>query len=394
MKRVLLSVFITLVALLAVGWPPKARVDRPLAGLPLVNPSGPMEVALSLPFVVPNDLRQKMKVGGFTDVSWTLSGFTARSLAETMPTKPRDQSGRWKVVHIADLPPPGRDDLLKVFVARMSEVKPDLILASGDLGYGNTAADFDRITTFFKDLERQGALVVACPGNHERKAWIQYLRHFGPDTWHRVDFGPFTILSLDSEHGRDQFTPAQFAWFKRELANTPDRTVLVQLHHPVFPSDTAARGEAKGSGGILGARRGEFIQLCKDAKVAAVLSGHWHSDAVFDGDGRLRDDTWDFPGTKFIVTTTLGNEIRRVTRWPKAYFGYHTLVFLDGKLLSYTADLDGDGKPDPIASEPLLRSRYEVTGAFPVIPLRPLTPDNQRNDRVISPQPHSNAGGR
>lgn len=354
MKRVLLSVFITLAGLLAVGWPPRARVDRPLTGLPLVNQQGPMEVALSLPFVVPGDLQKKMKAEGFTDVSWTLSGLNARSAAEAKSVKPRDPSGRWKVVHIADLPPPGRDDLLSVFITRMSEVKPDLILASGDLGYGDTAADFDRITTFFKDLERQGAVVVACPGNHERKAWIQYLRQFGPDTWHKVEFGPFTIISLDSAHGRDQFTPAQFHWFRQTLQDSAGRTVLVQLHHPVFPSETAPSGEAKGSGGILGAHRSDFIQCCVDHGVAAVLAGHWHSDAVFDSTGRLRDDMPDFPGTKFIVTTTLGNEIRRVTRWPKSYFGYRVLTFQNGALLSYTADLDGDGKPGPIASEPLL----------------------------------------
>ncbi len=354
MKRVFLSVFITVAALLAVGWPPKARVDRPLTGLPLVSSQGSMEVALSLPFVVPSELKNNWKAEGFAKVSWTLSGVNARSTAAVKAVQPRDPSGLWKVVHIADLPPPGRDDLLKIFISRMSEVKPDLILATGDLGYGDTAADFDRITTFFKNLETDGAVVVACPGNHERKAWIQYLRHFGPDTWHRLEFGPFTILSLDSEHGRDQFTPAQFAWFKSELEQTKGRIVLVQVHHPLFPSETATNGEAKGSGGIIGAHRVEFIQLCQQKSVAAVLSGHWHSDAVFDVKGRLRDDTCNFGGTKFIVTTTLGNEIRRVTRWPKSYFGFRILTFRDGDLISYTADLDGDGKPDPIASEPLI----------------------------------------
>ena len=354
MKRALLAAFITLAGLLAVGWPPRARVDRPMIGLPLQNAQSDMEITLSLPFVVPEELKTKMKAEGFTTNSWTLAGLKTRSNAEANPVKPRDPSARWKVVHIADLPPPGRDDLLKAFLVRMADVKPDLILASGDLGYGDTAADFDRITTFFKDLERQGAVVISCPGNHERKAWIEYLRHFGPDTWHRVEFGPFTILSLDSAHGRDQFTPAQFSWLKRELADTDGKTVLVQLHHPVFPSETAANGEAKGSGGFLGARRAEFIQQCMEHGVAAVLAGHWHSDAVFDSTGQLRDDWPDFPGTKFIVTTTLGNEIRRVTRWPKAYFGWRLLIFEDGRLLSYTADLDGDGRPDPIASEPLL----------------------------------------
>lgn len=354
MKRILFSALIAMAALWAAGWPPRARVDRPMIGLPLSDRHRRMEVALSMPFAVPRDLQKQLEAGGFTESSWTLSGMEARSVAETKPAKPRDPSGRWKVVHIADLPPPGRDDLLSLFLARMSEVKPDLILASGDLGYGDTAADFDRITAFLKALEDQGAVVVSCPGNHERKAWIQYLRHFGPDTWHRVDFGPFTILSLDTAHGRDQLTPAQFGWFERELADTQGRSVLVQLHHPVFPSGTTGSGEAKGSGGILGPRRADFIRSCADHGVLAVLSGHWHSDAVFDSSGRLRDDRPDFPGTKFIVTTTLGNEIRRVTRWPKSYFGWRLLTFEKGSLLSYTADLDGDGKPDPIASEPLL----------------------------------------
>lgn len=354
MKRAGLAILLSLAALLAVGWPPRARVDRPALGLPVEGPAGTLEATLSLPFCVPEDLRQRMIADGVGDLGWTFQGFRARRLKPAPSLQPKDPSGRWKVVHIADLPPPGREELLKAFLVRMAEVQPDLILASGDLGYGDTPEDWDRIATFFGDLERMGIPMVSCPGNHERKSWIQYLRHFGPTTWHRLDLGPFTILSLDSEHGRDQFTPAQFKWFKEALHDAEGRTLLVQLHHPLFKSEAGGQGEAKGSGGILGARRVEFIRLCAQAKVAAVLSGHWHSDAVFDAEGRLRDDTWDFPGTKFIVTTTLGNETRRVTRWPKSYVGYRVLTFKDGVLERYTADLDGDGQPDPIASEPLI----------------------------------------
>ncbi len=354
MYRTLLAILLTLAALVAVGWPPRARIDRPALGLPAETTQGALEATLSLPFCPPEDLKRRMVTKGFKDVAWTWQGLRARRSITAPALKPKDPSGLWKVVHIADLPPPGRDDLLKAFLAQMVGVRPDFILATGDLGYGDSAADWDRIEGFFRDLEAMGIPVVSCPGNHERKAWIQYLRHFGPITWHRVEIGPFTILSLDSEHGRDQLTPAQFGWFQRELEATRGRTVLVQLHHPLFKSDAASQGEAKGSGGILGAKRDEFIRLCQLNGVAAVLSGHWHSDAVFDVRGRLRNDTCDFGGTKFIVTTTLGNDTRKVTRWPLAYHGYRVLTFREGALLSYTADLDGDGQPDPIASEPLL----------------------------------------
>jgi hypothetical protein len=96
-----------------------------------------------------------------------------------------------------------------------------------------------------------------------------------------------------------------------------------------------------------------LVALCVDKKVAAILSGHWHSDAVFDAAGRLRDDTPDFEGPKFIVTTALGNELRRVTRWPHTYYGYRILEFEGGRLVRYTHGSDDQGRPLPIASTPL-----------------------------------------
>ena len=151
MKRAAYSVLLTLIALLVVGWPPRARVNRPALGLPVHGRQDLVDVTLSLPFFVPGDLKRRLADEQFDDVSWTLDGLQSRRSHSASVPHPKDASGLWKVVHIADLPPPGRNDLLKAFLSRMTALKPDLVLASGDLGYGDTEADWDRITGFFND---------------------------------------------------------------------------------------------------------------------------------------------------------------------------------------------------------------------------------------------------
>jgi 3',5'-cyclic AMP phosphodiesterase CpdA len=168
-----------------------------------------------------------------------------------------------------------------------------------------------------------------------------------------MDFGPLAIIGLDSAHGRDRLTPSQLLWLKGQMETLGTRTPVILVHHPIFPPGDAIYGDAEKSGGYLRGFQKTFVRLCQDKNVAVVLSGHWHQDAVYDEQGRLRDDTCEFPGTKFVVTTSLGDSLRRITRWPHRYFGYRILEFRDGKLLSYTYDLEGKGQTNPMASVPL-----------------------------------------
>jgi UDP-2,3-diacylglucosamine pyrophosphatase LpxH len=264
-----------------------------------------------------------------------------------------DPKARLTLVHIADLPPPGAEGLMERFIAEMAALRPAAVLVGGDLVYGETRRDYDFMTSCFRRLEALGISVVVAPGNHERKAWPEYLRHFGAQTNRRVDFGSVSILVLDTGHGRDQLTPSQFRWFKRTLAEVGTQTPVVLMHHPVFKAAPGIRGEAGGTGGIMHGFRKEFIDLCRTKGVAIVLAGHWHCDAVFDATGILRTDRPDFAGTKFVVTTSLGNELRRVVPGPAPRHGYRVMEFEGGRLVRYTEDADGDGQPDPAASRPL-----------------------------------------
>jgi predicted MPP superfamily phosphohydrolase len=303
-------------------------------------------------------LAAALGAGSFAGVAW----FRARS--DRLPAfRPApiatkgDPNAKLTLVHIADLPPPGKEATMEQFLKEMAVLRPAAVLVGGDLVYGETRRDYDFMTACFRRLEELGITVVVAPGNHERKAWPEYLRHFGAETNRRVDVGPVSVLVLDTGRGRDQLTPSQFRWFKRSLEEIGTQTPVVLMHHPVFKAAPGIRGEAGGTGGILHGFRREFIALCEAKGVALVLAGHWHCDAVFDATGTRRTDRPDFKGTKFVVTTSLGNELRRVFPGPDPWHGYRVLEFEGGRLRRYTEDVDGDGRPDVAVSRPLGRAQ-------------------------------------
>lgn len=378
MRHWILPYLCAALALLAVGLPLRTRLDAPRLGAPaIVRPGVTFEVEFvtSLPFVpwriAANALERQwgfhLENGGRRILGhrsqgnryWiTLADSTPVLGAYRMPTDGLEHWGegalpdRMVLVHAADFPSTGKEAMLEHFVDEMAVLKPNALLASGDLAYDSSETWYRFLMAQFRRLEAMGIPVIACPGNHERGGWSRYLENFGPHTTHRVDLGPFAILSLDSAHGRDRLTPSQFQWFREQLDALNGRVPLVQLHHPIFPPGAAIQGDGEKSGGPLFGFRDGFVRLCLERQVPIVLTGHWHQDAVFDSDGRFRDDTADFPGTKFVVTTALGDALRRVTRWPYRYNGYRILVFEKGRLVRYTQDLPGQPSPSPIASTP------------------------------------------
>ena len=365
-------------ALLAVGLPLRTRLDAPRLGAPaIVRPGQPFEVAFatSLPFVpwrlatstVERQWGFRLEREGRRILEHRSEG-NRHWITVVDPTPvqgglrpPVDGLEHWSegalpdrmvLVHAADFPSTGKEAMLEHFVDEMAVVKPQAFLASGDLAYDASATWYRFMLGQFRRLEAMGIPVIACPGNHERGGWARFLVNFGPNTTHRVDLGPFRVLSVDSAHGRDRFTPSQFQWFKRQLDTAEGRVPVVQMHHPTFPPGDAILGDGEKSGGPLFGFRDPFVKLCLERRVPIVLTGHWHQDAVFDASGKFRDDRPDFPGTKFVVTTALGDSLRHVTRWPHLYFGYRILLFEKGELVRYTHDLPGQASPMPIASTP------------------------------------------
>jgi len=123
-------------------------------------------------------------------------------------------------------------------------------------------------------------------------------RHIG--RYHRVDFGPVTLLSLDTTNGGSDDGPddtnhdldrkdaphipdyapgsEQHTWLKRELIAARDRNavVFVQFHHAPFSA--GAHGLPPGTGGGKDLHSGQPLRmlagLFKEHGVRAVFCGH------------------------------------------------------------------------------------------------------------------------
>lgn len=370
---VLLALAVLVAAVAAVGWPARVRVASPRLGMPAIDrPAATLEVRLqtSLPFILPQMhwalegsagtaalpiaahrweagvAVLSMRIPDLPDGGYALTLHTAQQsmrLPQAVFVR-RDWPHLIRIAHIADLPPPGREPLMRLFVREINRRHPDAVLVTGDINYTGSESNIEFIA---QQLAQLDAPVVMTAGNHEREAWHRYLRVFGARD-HRTDLGPLAILSLDSNHGRDALTPSALGWLQTQLENLGGRTPIIQLHHPVFAAGPMAGPESGGTGGYLRGQRQAFLELCRRFAVPLVLSGHWHQDAVFDQSGTLRADRVDFPGTKYVVTTALGAEARNIYSSVPVRNGYRWIEFTDGALTLYGTDAH-----NPIPSTPL-----------------------------------------
>ena len=134
-------------------------------------------------------------------------------------------------------------------------------------------------------------------------------RHVG--RYHRVDFGPVTLLTLDSTNGGSDGTDTdtnqlldrgkamhipnysegseQHAWLERELGAAQARGAItfVQFHHPPFSAGPHGRAPGKGAG--QDEHSGQPMQilapLFRKYGVRAVFSGHdgMYEHSIVDG---------------------------------------------------------------------------------------------------------------
>lgn len=171
---------------------------------------------------------------------------------------------------------------LKQAVTDLDRLQPDAVFTIGDMvqGYHRSEAEWTRQVDEYKAIVAPLTMpFYPVPGNHDvisgtRRAGDGtfaelYRRAFGP-LWYRVDLERATVIVLFSDDGvgaRPQLIrEEQLAWLKTALDAGVSRgkPIIVLLHRPLWRSN-AEHWSAS------------VHPLLVDAKVRAVIAGHFHS---------------------------------------------------------------------------------------------------------------------
>jgi Icc protein len=166
--------------------------------------------------------------------------------------------------------------ILQQAIPMMNALRPDVIIASGDLISDESEDSYRRLQRLLKPVE---APIHYLMGNHDDRAAFRrvFLPHEPPST-HPVsevfEQGGVRFLLLDSVlpgkvEGR--LAPDQLAWLDRELAAHPHRPAWVFLHHQPLPIYIRWLD-------ALGLQNGEefFSVLARHPQVEVVGYGHVH----------------------------------------------------------------------------------------------------------------------
>jgi len=191
-----------------------------------------------------------------------------------------------RLVHLSDLHFGAHDDRLVKAVGRVvDQLKPDLVVISGDFTQRARTEQFSEACQFLGQLRDHGHEVLGVPGNHDVPLYDVLRRFLSPLTRYRrfidENLCPFfeipglavlginTARSLTFKDGR--INRDQVAFVRETFARTPAQSVRVLVtHHPLFALKVGDEVER-----AIG-RQEMALDAIEESGVDLLLAGHAH----------------------------------------------------------------------------------------------------------------------
>ena len=191
-----------------------------------------------------------------------------------------------RLVHLSDLHFGAHDDRLVKAVGRVvDQLKPDLVVISGDFTQRARTEQFSEACQFLGQLRDHGHEVLGVPGNHDVPLYDVLRRFLSPLTRYRrfIDeslcpffeipglavLGINTARSLTFKDGR--INRDQVAFVRETFARTPAQSVRVLVtHHPLFALKVGDEVER-----AIG-RQEMALDAIEESGVDLLLAGHAH----------------------------------------------------------------------------------------------------------------------
>jgi 3',5'-cyclic AMP phosphodiesterase CpdA len=191
-----------------------------------------------------------------------------------------------RIVHLSDLHFGAHDQrLVEAVEQQVDELKPDLVVISGDFTQRARTEQFRDACKFLDALREHGHDVLGVPGNHDVPLYDVLRRFLSPLTRYRrfIDeslcpfielpglavLGINTARSLTFKDGR--INKDQVAFIRDSFARVSSAVTRVLVtHHPLFALEVA------GDAGRAIGRQELALDAVEEAGVDMVLAGHNH----------------------------------------------------------------------------------------------------------------------
>jgi len=191
-----------------------------------------------------------------------------------------------RLVHLSDLHFGAHDErLVEAVERRVDELRPDLVVISGDFTQRARTEQFRDACEFLRGLRDRGHDVLGVPGNHDVPLYDVLRRFLSPLARYRrfIDeslcpfvelpgvavLGINTARSLTFKDGR--INKQQIAFIRETFSRTPSDAVRILVtHHPLFALEIG--GEVERAIG----RQELALDAIEESGVDMVLAGHHH----------------------------------------------------------------------------------------------------------------------
>jgi 3',5'-cyclic AMP phosphodiesterase CpdA len=213
-----------------------------------------------------------------------------------------------RILHVSDLHFGARDDpiLERGLAALIERVRPEVVVASGDLTNRGRREEHERAAAF---LKRLGPPVLAIPGNHDipytfparfTRPWAEFERLWETtEPVHRSE--GVCVVGLNSvrpwRHQSGGLHDAQLERAATAFAATPAGALRVALlHHQLTGAPWRTRKRPV-------ARRSHVLGALVDAGAELILSGHIHQGTVSE---RHEFEVWSEGQRGVVVSVAPG----------------------------------------------------------------------------------------
>jgi 3',5'-cyclic AMP phosphodiesterase CpdA len=213
-----------------------------------------------------------------------------------------------RILHVSDLHvgAGATPDAAPALEALVERLRPELIVASGDLTHRGRRDQHDRAAALLRSLNVR---VVAVPGNHDipytfparfTRPWAEFERLW--ETTRPVHVSDTVCLvGVNSvrpwRHQSGGVRDDQLGWAATQLAAAPPNALrMIVLHHQLGGAPWRTRKRPV-------ARRNHVLGALVDAGAELVVSGHTHQGAVAE---RHEFEVWSEGQRNAVVATAPG----------------------------------------------------------------------------------------